>query len=132
MIMPTTVANIADGTCLEEHALDLPIACCPRSKNPRTGSTITIVYRPVGRSLEIGKLYAYLQQYKGGLKDAEGNLLVRDMEGMILRTAQDCASVVGVDVTVVAQLVLAPQQQMKLTIMASPQSQEVEHGATCP
>jgi hypothetical protein len=90
------------------------------SKNPRPGSTITICYQPAGHVLEVGALFAYIHQYKGGLRDEQGELLVRDMEGMIARIAQDCATTLGVPVRVIAQLVIAPKQEMRVRVSAQP------------
>jgi NADPH-dependent 7-cyano-7-deazaguanine reductase QueF len=115
MIKLEAIENTTNGTIQEQHTLDLPVACCPRSKNPRPGSTITIAYTPRGRSLEVGSLYAYLHSFVGGLRDDQGELVVRDMEGMIQRIAQDSADVLSVPVTVVAKIMLAPQQLMELT-----------------
>jgi 7-cyano-7-deazaguanine reductase len=115
-----TVPN-ATTTCriLEQHILEIP-PCCPKSKNPRPGSTITIQYRPRGYSLEIGSLIRYIHTFVGGKRDISGSLEVRDMEGMICRIAQDCACVLGVPVRVTAQLLLLPRQQMYLVARGYP------------
>jgi hypothetical protein len=44
------------------------------------------------------------------------------MEGMIQRIAQECADVLGTDVTVEANLQLVPMQQMKVKVV-----QEMNH-----
>lgn len=106
---------------VEVHILILPSGLCPRSKNPRSESTIKIVYRPKSSVLEIGRLYAYLEQYKGGLRDEAGNIVVRSMEGMIDRVALDCAQVLGTPVRVYAELMLAPRETMRLKARAYPQ-----------
>lgn len=105
---------------VEAHILSLPFGLCPVSKNPRPESTIKIVYRPQRFVLEIGRLYAYLHQYQGGLRDEAGNLIVRSMEGMIDRVALDCAQTLGVPVRVYADLVLAPRETMRLKARAYP------------
>lgn len=105
---------------LEQHILELP-ACCPISKNPRPGSKITISYRAKEMVLDITPLYAYIQQFVGGLYNATGELEVRDMEGMLLRIAHDCAQVVNVPVRVTAQLVILPKQEMRLVARGYPQ-----------
>lgn len=114
-----TVENDTDGTLTQAHVVALP-ECCPRSHNPRLGSAATIRYTPQGRSIEIGSLYAYINQYKGGLYDVEGNLVVRDMEGMIQRIAYDCAQAVG-PVVVAAHLVLLPRQEMDIVARGYPE-----------
>jgi NADPH-dependent 7-cyano-7-deazaguanine reductase QueF len=105
---------------VEVHILALPSGLCPRSKNPQPQSTIKIVYRPKSFVLEIGRLYAYLDQYKGGLRDEAGNIVVRSMEGMIDRVALDCAAALGTPVRVYADLVLAPREVMRLKARAYP------------
>jgi NADPH-dependent 7-cyano-7-deazaguanine reductase QueF len=97
----------------EEHRLDLP-ECCPISKNPRPGSSITIQYAPVDLFLEVASLKAYIDSYQGGRGD------VRSMEGMIQAIAQDCADTVRARVTARADLVIEPSQRMVVTCQASP------------
>lgn len=108
-----TVANNTTGDMLEVHILDIP-SCCPVSKNPRPGSKITISYYPGGQSLEIASLIAFIHSFRGGLYDDAGQLVVRDMEGMIDRIAQECANSLGLAVTVQADLQLLPRQEMIL------------------
>ncbi len=110
-----TVPNTTTGNILETHTLEIP-PCCPVSKNPRPGSTITISYRPFGCSLEIASLFAFIHSFRGGFYDEQGQLLVRDMEGMILRIAEECALVLGVEVEVIADLQLVPRQQMRIVV----------------
>lgn len=112
------IENSTNGTMLEQHILDIPV-CCPVSKNPRSGSTITISYYPVGQSLEVASLIALVHSFKGGLYSDEGELLVRDMEGMIQHIAEECARVLAVPVTVEADLQILPRQRMKLTHKSS-------------
>jgi hypothetical protein len=118
MRLPETLPTSSDGR-LESHVLELP-PCCPVSKNPRPGSTLTICYRPCGTVLEVGALYAYIHQYKGGLRDALGAIVVRDMEGMVSLIAQHCADAVGVPVSVCAHLVIAPKQRMYVLVRKTP------------
>lgn len=110
-----TIENATTGIAREQHVLEIP-PCCPVSKNPRPGSTITISYFPCGRSLEIASLYAYIHTFVGGLRDEQGELVVRDMEGMLMAIAQHCAQVLGQRVTLEADLQLLPRQQMKFTV----------------
>lgn len=119
MRLPETLPTGTDGR-RETHILELP-PCCPVSKNPRPGSTIMIVYYPNGVVLEVGALYAYIHQFRGGLKDDTGEIVIRDMEGMVSRIAQDCADAVGVAVNVCADLVIAPKQRMYLVVRKKPQ-----------
>ncbi len=113
-ILPSTLPS---GVVLQEcHTLALP-PCCPVSKNPREGSTISISYEPVTCVLEVASLFAYIHQFVGGLRDGAGELVVRDMEGMIAKIAMDCSQVLGVSVEVQADLMLLPKQEMKLKVM---------------
>lgn len=114
MRMPAVLSSVVDGRW-QTHLIELPV-CCPVSKNPRSGSVLLIRYQPNGLVLEVGALYAYLYQYKGGLRDDQGNILVRDMEGMISLIAEHCSQALGVPVHVRATLMIAPKQVMKLTI----------------
>lgn len=109
------VGNDTQGDMQEEHTLDLP-SCCPVSKNPRPGSKITISYVPAGKSLEIASLISYIHSFKNGRYDETGQLVIRDMEGMICKIAQDCAHVLDVPVVVKADLHLLPKQYMCLEV----------------
>lgn len=110
-----TQPNTQSTSYLEAHTLDLP-QCCPVSRNPFPGSTVTITYRPGQCCLEVASLYAYIHQFKGGLKDDTGTIVVRNMEDMIARIAYDCAQAAGVDVSVCAQLVIAPKQRLMMLV----------------
>lgn len=110
-----TVANNTTGNMIEEHILDIP-SCCPISKNPRPGSQLIIRYRPQGCSLDIISLKGYIHCYCGGLYDEQGNLLVRDMEGMLTRVQSDCEAILGIPVQVEANLNLLPRQEMHVIV----------------
>lgn len=110
---PLTVPNATSGNMQETHILEIP-ACCPVSKNPRPGSTLNISYVPAGKSLEVGSLLAYIHSFRGGLKDADGVVIVRDMEGMVKKIAEDCQDALGIPVTVRADLQIVPRQCMVL------------------
>jgi len=87
---------------------------CPVSRNPQTGSTLTVAYRPHLLFLEVDSLYAYVMKYRGGKDD------IRDMEGMIQQIAQDCADVIHVRVTVKASIILQ-RGSMQVVSIAYPQ-----------
>jgi len=110
-----TIANSTTGNMLEEHILDIP-PCCPVSKNPQPGSQLIIRYRPQGYSLDIISLKGYIHCYCGGLHDEQGNLLVRDMEGMLARIQNDCEAILGILVQVEANLCLLPRQKMHVLV----------------
>ena len=121
--LPKALAS--KGSDLEIHLLDIP-SCCPVSKNPRPGSVIAIIYRPQANVLEVGALAAYIHQYKGGLKDEHGAIVVRDMEGMVSRIAQDCANAAQTTVAVLAYLHIVPRQRMFLMTEKIPERVERE------
>lgn len=97
-----------------ENTVPLP-RCCPVSKNPQTGSTLTLSYRARERVLEVYSLQAHVNAYVGGHADG-----TRNMEAMIQQIAQAAARVLGVRVRAVAQLNLQHGQTMRLTARASP------------
>lgn len=83
-----------------------PPACCPVSGNPQSGSTITISYTPRDCTLEVYALRKYVETYMGG----RGS--VRSMESMIQTIAADCASVLGVTVSVRADINIQREDSM--------------------
>lgn len=113
--MIETIPNTTSGNMRETHILAIP-PCCPVSKNPRPGSKIMISYHPRGQSLEIASLIAYIHSFRGGLRNANGELEVRDMEGMIEQIASDCHNVLGLPVEIETHLYLLPKQEMRLLI----------------
>lgn len=122
MITPKIVPNTTRGNCIEEHTFEVH-GLCPVSKNPMQGSTITISYQPHGQSLEIASLFAYIHQFRGGLRDEEGTLIVRDMESMLVKMADDCANALGLPVQVKAIWALRPFQEATLIVHACPAHQ---------
>jgi NADPH-dependent 7-cyano-7-deazaguanine reductase QueF len=110
--MLQTLPNTTNGTLMEEHTLTIP-PCCPVSKNPVKAS-ITIRYMPMGQSLEVGSLLAYIHSFRGGLKDELGNIVVRDMEGMIMRIREDCEQVLGVSVEIDTTWDVLPRQTVHM------------------
>lgn len=101
------------GLTEQVHEIDLP-PCCPRSGNPLPGSVVQIHYMPGRFHIEVASLLKYIHSFEGGKGE------VRSMEGMIQTIAQDCADAIRVNVTVVAELNIAPTQRMKLTCHAQP------------
>lgn len=97
-----------------EHTLDVP-RCCPVSKNPLPGSTLTIRYQVRACLLEVYALKAYIAAFKGGHADG-----TRNMESMVQKVAHDCAEALGVSVFVHASLLLTPEQRMTLSVTARP------------
>jgi NADPH-dependent 7-cyano-7-deazaguanine reductase QueF len=96
-----------------EHIFNLP-ECCPISRNPRPGSTISIIYKGRAGFLEVASLRAFIYSYVGGKGE------VRSMEGMLQEIAQSCADILGVDVKVFSDLNIDPSQKMRVTCYAFP------------
>lgn len=100
------------------HTVALPV-CCPISKNPREGSTLTVVYQPSGSVLEVYSVVAVVNLFRGGFPGAGKYRAERNMEGMIDLLAQMAADAVGVPVRVQADLVL-DAGGMRITTKANP------------
>lgn len=97
----------------QEH--EIPVQpLCPDSHNPRPGSTITIGYWATNKVLEVAALYAYIHQYKGGLKNDEGEIVIRSMEEMVSMTCQHCREALGTAVAVVADWIVLPYQKVHM------------------
>ena len=86
---------------VHEQVVTLP-HCCPVTGNPQAGSTLTLIYRPLDRVLEVKSLAEYVASYRSG-RDG-----IRDMEGMIAQIAQDAANAVGVSVAFKGELYIDP------------------------
>lgn len=105
--------NALHISTLQSHVLDLPIGCCPVSRNPRPGSWIALNYYvyPHTCFIEVDSLKRYLKTYVGG-KDQTSIGAVRGMEDMIAAIAKDCAVALGVPVYAGAWLELHNQRMM--------------------
>lgn len=93
-------------TC--RHAVELPAACCPVSKNPREGSTLTLRYVPSFYVLEVYSLRSLLRQFVGGYPGSECGTYPpeRNMEGMVQLLAQMAADALCVPIRYRAVLIL--------------------------
>lgn len=110
------LTQINEKRCLhtyESHSLDLPV-CCPISHNPRPGSRITISYIPGDSFIEVASLKRYIDSYIGGKGE------IRSMEGMLQQIAQDCSNAIKATVKIVAELVILPNQQVRIQCKAYP------------
>lgn len=98
-------------TCLPEapgvviHRLPLP-QCCPVSKNPLPGSTLTLAYLPKDRVFPVEWLEDLICEYRGGHPTRN----IRNMEEMIQDLAIRAAENTGVRVRVRADLKINPPQ----------------------
>lgn len=81
---------------------------CPVSGNPLSGSRITITYTPADCVLEVEDLKRFIASYKNGRGE------VRSMEGMIQDITRACSEAVSTKVVVRADLVIHPNQAMRL------------------
>lgn len=118
--VPEVLPSELQGETRETLCLDLP-QCCPKSKNPFPGSKLMIIYYPDGVVIEVASMTAYLHGYIGGYRDETGEVVIRDMEGMIKQVAKHCAQVARVPVTVCADLVIKPTQKMYLFLRMKPE-----------
>lgn len=121
-VMPNLMPTVAT---FQTHKIPLSPAC-PVSGNPLAGSTLDICYSPQQWHLEVYRLRAFVDQFSGGLKCphmAPEQYAVRDQEHMIQSVAQSCANAVGVEVRVVAALLLGDgvsTSEMILECIAQP------------
>lgn len=104
---------------LEVHELTIPTGCCPVSKNPFPGSRLFLVYYS-WHALEVGSILRYLHSFVGGQQDAQGKIVVRDMEGMICAIADEAARCLHTFVVVYADLVILPKQKIHLFAVGIP------------
>lgn len=102
----------------ERHTVELP-ECCPVSKNPKPGSTLTLSYRPVSTVLEVYSLRSLIASFRGGFNGNASYPAERNMEGMVQLITQMCADALGVQVHARAELVL-DAGKMTLTALARP------------
>ncbi len=90
------------------HTVDLPPVCCPVSKNPKAGSTLTLRYVPTQHTLEVYSLRSLLKQFIGGYPGSTCGAYPpeRNMEGMVQLVAQMASDALGVPVRFRAVCVL--------------------------
>lgn len=97
-----------------EHVLHLP-ELCPVSRNPATGSTLTLRYVAGERLLELFSLDSYVDALIG-------HPVVRDIEFFVQTVAQDAANAAGVEVTATAQVRLnGLRQEQRVMVVAKPE-----------
>lgn len=80
--------------------------CCPVSKNPKEGSTVTLFYRPQGKALEVYSLRRLVRMFVGGFKGFGPYPAERNMEPMIGLIAKIAADHLGCPVRYRADLIL--------------------------
>jgi 7-cyano-7-deazaguanine reductase len=80
------------------HEVQVP-PLCPKTGNPVKGSTLTILYVPKQRLLEVYSPNEYITSFTGSNE-------VRDIELLTQVVARDCRKVLGVNVSVIGKFVL--------------------------
>ncbi len=80
------------------HEVEVP-SLCPKTGNPITGSTLTIIYSPDKKLLEIYSLNEYIASFIGSNE-------VRDLELLTQVIARDCRDALNVKVSVVGRYIL--------------------------
>lgn len=104
LLMPRTSHG---ARCLTvSHTVDIPHACCPRSRNPLTGSTITLTYDAETQSIEVYSLQALLKKFIGGWAGNSAYPAERNMEGMVELVARMAADALGVTVFFSSKILL--------------------------
>ena len=82
----------------QTHEVQVP-SLCPRTENPIHGSTVTIIYAPDQKLLEIYSLNEYIASFIGSQE-------VRDLELLTQVIARDCHEILGVQVFVIGKYIL--------------------------
>jgi hypothetical protein len=103
LIMPVSGHKVTGRTLC--NIVDLPVCCCPISKNPR-GGTLSLTYQPDKWVVEVYSLRELAQRFVGGFDATEHYPAERNMEGMAELIAQMVADAVGTDVCFRADVLL--------------------------
>ncbi|SUO94371.1 hypothetical protein [Suttonella ornithocola] len=97
-----------------EHILLLP-ELCPASRNPQSGSTLTLSYNAREKLLELFSLDKHIQSYIA-------HPIVRDMEYFTQTIAQSAANILQNAVTATAELQYNRlAQRQKIIVYATPE-----------
>ena len=98
MILKTIDNPKISKTTKQIHEVEVP-SLCPKTGNPITGSTLTIMYAPKKILLEVYSLNEYIASFIGSNE-------VRDLELLTQVVARDCGTVLGVKVSVIGKYIL--------------------------
>ena len=98
MILKTIAKPKISKISKQIHEVDIP-PLCPRTKNPISGSTLTISYTPDEKLLEVYSLNEYIASFIGSNE-------VRDLELLTQVVARDCHGILGVKVSVIGKFFL--------------------------
>lgn len=96
LIMP---CDLHGGYMVMTHICKIPTPCCPISKNPMAGSTITFTYVPEGYVVEVYSLESLIKKFQGGYRGNEHYPAERNMEGMCQLLCRMVSDAVGLPVT---------------------------------
>src|SRR5882724_12777835 len=120
-VMPRSYHEIYFVLC---HRVELPPACCPVSKNPSAGSTLSLRYTPENSTLEVYSLRSLLNRFVGGYPGSECGTYPpeRNMEGMVQLVAQMAADALQVSVRF-RSVILLDTGEFRITGFAEPRSE---------
>ena len=94
-----TIKNPNISTLTKQtHEVEIP-SLCPKTNNPISGSSLTIVYTPEAELLELYSLNEYMASFVGSNE-------VRDLELFTQIVARDCREALGVKVSVTGKFIL--------------------------
>ena len=103
LVMP---CDTHGGTIIMTHKCNIPSPCCPISKNPKVGSTISFTYTPDGWVVEVYSLDALVKEFQGGYKGNDHYPAERNMEGMCQLLCRMVSDAIGLSVTYRADIIL--------------------------
>lgn len=104
LLMPRT--NHGARALRVSHTVEIPHACCPRSRNPLTGSTLTLAYDATEQTIEVYSLQKLLKRFIGGWPGSDTYPAERNMEGMVELVARMAADALGVPVEFSSRVLL--------------------------
>jgi NADPH-dependent 7-cyano-7-deazaguanine reductase QueF len=110
MLKTVTIAQVSGCEIQrQQHIVTVP-PLCPATGNPRSGSTVAIVYVPHAHVvLEVYSLSDYVRSFYG-------SETVRDIEQFAQVVAADCGQALGANTTVTVRFVLDIDQTVETTV----------------
>ena len=86
------------------HICNIPSPCCPISKNPKAGSTISFTYKPNGWVVEVYSLQQLVMCFVGGYPGNDFYPAERNMEGMCQLQCRMVADAISIHVSYLANI----------------------------
>ncbi len=117
MNQPLTMPNLVAVPSWHHHSAAID-GLCKCTGFPLPGSTLTLSYRAGESFMELLNLDATVTEFRHGLKDSSGRIIVRDMEQTIQVLAQRYADLLQRFVKARAVVIL-PHQNYVITARAS-------------